>query len=127
MKHGETRKSLLSPSSFPPFSPFPPFFLPSLFPSLPSPSLSFLLLYPLSSLFPLPLALLSPPSTAQRQSFSYFPPESRRSTGVLPATSRPHTFEDPAGHRLSMQLPGENGGLAKQEGPKMVSFRYGLQ
>ena len=28
-------------------------------------------------------------------------------------------FEDPAGHRFSMQLPGENGGV-KQEGPKMV-------
>lgn len=31
---------------------------------------------------------------------------------------RPNPFEDPAGHRLSMQLPG-NGGV-KQEGPKMV-------
>ena len=61
----------------------------------------------------------SRPSAAQRQSFSYFPPDSRRGAGPTPA-ARPHPFEDPAGHRLSMQLPGENGGV-KQEGPKMVS------
>lgn len=59
-------------------------------------------------------ALAQRQGPAQRQSFSYFPPEVRRSSPV----SRPHTFEDPAGHRLSMQLPGENGGV-KQEGPKM--------
>lgn len=34
------------------------------------------------------------------------------------APFRPHPFEDPPGHRLSMQLPG-NGGM-KQDGPKMV-------
>ena len=60
-------------------------------------------------------------TTAQRQSFSYFPPDSRRSTGgaAVPPT-RPSTYEDPAGHRLSMQLPGVNGGVKQEGGPKMV-------
>ncbi|CAI7997160.1 Misshapen-like kinase 1 [Geodia barretti] len=65
-------------------------------------------------------ALAARQGPAQRQSFSYFPPDSRRSTGgaAVPPT-RPSTYEDPAGHRLSMQLPGVNGGVKQEGGPKM--------
>ena len=56
-----------------------------------------------------------PVSTAVRQSFSYFPPDAQRGPG--PIHPKPSSTE---ANRLSMRLPGENGGL-RQEGPKMVS------